>query len=190
MRAGATVFEIDVQVGAPGLVVSHYSRVPRFGNLHRDGWRLRWGQATEPLAAQLALVPDGARVLLDLKEATVAGRERMIATISAYTEPARFVASGSHLDDFAKLRPLGIETWRSIGNPKALQRVIEDDEVGADGVTVRHTFLNAALVERLHAKTPRVIAWTVNERRRAQALRDMGVDGITTDRPAVMRLLS
>jgi len=35
-----------------------------------------------------------------------------------------------------------------------------------------------------------VIAWTVNERRRAQALRDMGVDGITTDRPAVMRLLS
>ena len=184
------MFEIDVQVGAAGLVVSHYSHMPRYGNLHRDGWRMRWGQATDPLAARVELVPPSARVLLDLKEPRAAAREEMIATICAFPNRARFVASGSHLDDFAKLRAVGVETWRSVGRAETLHQVLDADDVGADGVTVRHTLLTAQIVERLHAKVPLVIAWTVNTRARAKELRDMGVDGITTDRPAVMRFLT
>lgn len=45
----------------------------------------------------------------------------------------------------------------------------------------RHTLLTAALVDDVHAAGLRVMAWTVNDPRRATALEAFGVDTIITD---------
>ena len=49
-----------------------------------------------------------------------------------------------------------------------------------------HELMDAALVQRLHAAGLRALVYTVNDAARAQALLDIGVDGIVTD--AVDRL--
>jgi glycerophosphoryl diester phosphodiesterase len=56
-------------------------------------------------------------------------------------------------------------------------------------VTVNHKLLSRAVVDRLHVLSNTVVAWTVNDVRRAVWLRDNGVDGVTTDSTDVMREL-
>jgi glycerophosphoryl diester phosphodiesterase len=190
-KAGAELFEVDLQFDSRGLVVSHFAPVPRTDQrMHYDGWRLRVGRpdGREPLlAALLDILPDGARLLLDPKERQPERRDRLVELIvDAFPDPSRTVVSTGRREDLERLRGAGFETWRSIGDRAGLDRLLAAPELAEAGVTVRHTLLDAATVSRLHERTPRVVAWTVNRPARARQLADLGVDGITTDRPAVM----
>lgn len=51
----------------------------------------------------------------------------------------------------------------------------------------RLPFLSPALVRRAHRLGVRVVVWTVDEPAAMHELLDMGVDGIITDRPDVLR---
>jgi glycerophosphoryl diester phosphodiesterase len=59
-------------------------------------------------------------------------------------------------------------------------------DLGCVAVVTNHKLMHAALLARLHAAGMRALCYTVNERGRAQALLDLGVDGLITD--AVDRL--
>lgn len=193
--AGASVFEADVQVdGSGSVVVSHYVAFGAGGRVQRDNWRLRWHTAGERdlrLGELADLVPDGCRVLLDLKERTAVRRARLVsALVETLPDRSRFVVCGHPAKDVATLRDAGFRTWRSVGNPRHLAAVLSSDPVPDDAVTVRHTLLNRAVLDRLHERTPTVVAWTVNSARRAHHLHRLGVAGVTTDSVAVMRALS
>ena len=51
-----------------------------------------------------------------------------------------------------------------------------------------HLDLNAAVVKEAKALGLTVLAWTVNEPARMAEVMDMGVDGIVTDRPDLLRI--
>lgn len=207
--AGADVFELDVAPRRGGLVVSHYVAVPGTGgNLVRDNWRLRTGAAAArlgaaavepPLQDALAALPPGAAVLLDLKAADPAGRAQTVRLVRELDPGPRPVAvSSHHPDDLAALAGRGFAGWLSVGGRRALAAALACAPDATPGrgalpspaVTVRHTLLDAATLARLHERYPAVIAWTVNAPRRAAELARLGVDGITTDRLEVLRLLS
>jgi glycerophosphoryl diester phosphodiesterase len=57
------------------------------------------------------------------------------------------------------------------------------------GVSCRHTLLDKDVIDRIHALGLQVVAWTVDDPRRAEELARMGVDGITTHRVSAMREL-
>lgn len=195
-EAGADLFEVDLQFDRRGLVVSHFAPLPHTGGRVRyDGWRLRVGRADgrEPLLApQLALLPDGARLLLDPKEKLPERRDRLVdLVVEAFPDPSRAIVSTGRRADLDRLRAAGFETWLSIGEPGPLAAVLAapPDDFAEAGVTVRHSLLDASTVTRLHERTPTVVAWTVNRTARARRLASAGVDGITTDRAGVMRAL-
>ena len=126
--AGAQVFEIDVQVWAGQLVVSHYLPVLGTG-FRRDGWRVvrGWNPRLEPPLADLAeLVPPDRVVLLDLKEEEPGRRADLLASIVA-TLPSsnRYVACTSVVEDLNALRSKGFHTWRTIGDQRQLDAVLE-----------------------------------------------------------------
>jgi glycerophosphoryl diester phosphodiesterase len=54
-------------------------------------------------------------------------------------------------------------------------------KLDAVSLHLEHVLITAALVERVHEAGCRVLAWTVNDVSRAQALLRMGVDGLVTD---------
>jgi glycerophosphoryl diester phosphodiesterase len=193
--AGANVFEIDVRISGGQLVASHYLDVPGSGGrLQRDNWRLRWpalARLDDPLSERLAVVPAGACVLLDLKERSPLRRERLVRMLTQrFADPAAVAVSSPDAEDLARLRGAGLRTWRSIDRGPALRRVLAAGGLDDEALTVRHTLLDAGLVARAHELGVDVVAWTVNDVGRARRLRSFGVDGVTTDRPAVLRALA
>lgn len=191
--AGARVFEADVQVDdRDQIVVSHYLPFGRL--LHRDNWRVRWhtGAARDPLLTEVvARVPEECLILLDLKEKTPERRTRLVdALIGSLPDRARFRVCGHRDDDLALLRSAGFRTWRTARDAAELAAVLADGRLPDDGVSIRHGLLTGEALDRLHAHTPQVVAWTVNDVVRARQLRAMGVEGVTTDRTAVLTELS
>lgn len=191
--AGAQVFEADIQVNdRDGIVVSHYLPFARL--LHRDNWRLRWhtGAVRDPLLADVvARVPEQCLVLLDLKEKAPARRARLIAAlIESLPERSRFRVCGHLDDDLEEARRAGFRTWRTARDSRELAGLLADGRLPDDAVSIRHRLLTAPVLDRLHEQTRSVVAWTVNDVTRARQLRTMGVDGVTTDRPAVLAELA
>lgn len=190
--AGARVFEADVQVDRRGgVVISHYQPFGPGGLLQRDNWRVRWyaAAARDAQLSELAsLVPDDCRILLDLKERTPQRRAGLRDALAAtLTDRDRYIACSANPDDLADLRVAGFRTWRTAGTAADLDALFDEDGGTHAAATVRHSLLTEEVVRQLHESVPTVVAWTVNDPRRAQWLRDIGVDGVTTDRVAVLR---
>jgi hypothetical protein len=193
-EAGARVFELDVQLGREHVVVSHYLPFGRGGLLQRDNWRVRWHTAAtgDPGVLDVAaVVPDGCRVMLDLKERVAARRRELTEALIDLLagRASRFVVSGGGPDDLDRMRSAGFATWRTVDDRRELAEVLAGGPLPDEAASVRHSLLTGVSLERLHGVVPNVIGWTVNDPRRARRLRDMGVDGVTTDRTTVLRAL-
>jgi glycerophosphoryl diester phosphodiesterase len=192
---GAQVFEADVQVDdRDHVVVSHYLPVGNGFRWQRDNWRVRWHAPAgrDPdLTDIAALVPDSCLVLLDLKERAPERRARLLEAIEgSLSDPSRVRVCGPRPGDLDQLRDAGFRTWRTVGNALELAALLDGGALPDDAVTIRHTLLTRDVVDRLHELVGAIVAWTVNDVRRARQLRDFGVDGVTTDRAAVLRLLA
>lgn len=192
-HAGATVFELDVQLAAAGAVVSHYLPLPApLTRWERDNWRVRRDRAhgqDEPLAVALDRIPAGAGVLLDLKEADAGTRHRLATQLIEETRDvlasrAWFVSTDSPAE-LELLANAGFAAWHTARDRRSLQLLLTGP-LQADGVSVRHTLLDQRNVARLRDQVDDVVAWTVNSTARARDLLDIGVTGITTDRIAVV----
>jgi glycerophosphoryl diester phosphodiesterase len=164
------------------------------GLVRRDNgrFRVRNGPPFDPtLADALERIPAHCRVLLDPKETRPERRRRLVRALAeALPDRARFVVSTGDLEDLMAFRDAGFETWRTLKQPDEVRRVAAGHPLPERGTSVRHTALDAAGVAALHRVTDAVVAWTVNDVRRARELRDLGVDGVTTDRPEVMAALA
>jgi glycerophosphoryl diester phosphodiesterase len=193
--AGASVFEADVQVDDAGaVVVTHYLPFGVGGRFERDNWRVRWhtGRAGDPRLAEVTgIVPDDRLVLLDLKERRPERRARLVAAlIDSLPDRSRFRVCGHPETDMAALRAAGFRTWRSVGSSRHLAAVLAEDQLPDDAVSIRHSLLTARVLDRLHERVPKVVAWTVNSVGRATQLRALGVDGVTTDNIGVLQSVS
>ena len=73
-------------------------------------------------------------------------------------------------------------------NPTVEQLIQKANDAGLDGLNLNYGFpINKEFVARVHAAGLKLYTWTVNDAAVGRALRDAGVDGITTDRPAWLR---
>jgi hypothetical protein len=188
--AGASVFELDVRLSPRGVVVSHFLALPRpLARVERDNWRLRRGRdlGQDPLLADaLQLLPSGARVLLDLKEAPGARSRALCAElVRTLPDPERWSVSTDAVDDVARMRAAGFDVWRTARNRAGLRQLISGG-MATSAVSIRHTLLDSRVVGELRAQGADVVAWTVNSMRRARYLLDIGVRGITTDSSRVV----
>jgi len=193
--AGAALFEVDVQLRAGHVAVSHYLPLGPAGRLQRDNWRLRWHTRSrrDPALDQVdAVVPPGCRVLLDVKESTAARRRALVdALAEELPERARYVLCSPQPDDLERARAAGFATWRTVRDRLELAAALDGRDRLADGaVTIRHSLLDARTLERLQERAGTVVAWTVNDPERGRELRRLGVDGVTTDRLAVLHELA
>jgi len=60
-------------------------------------------------------------------------------------------------------------------------------ELGANYVMPHYRFVHSALIKRVHENGLKVIVWTVNNEEEAREYAEKGVDGITSDRPDILR---
>lgn len=192
LALGATVFEVDVQSVRGQLVSSHFLPFVRaFPVLRHDGRTLTWRTPDRreiTLPEAVAVVPGAARILLDLKaDAGPAAHALAAAVAETDLEPDRFIVCTKAWDTLQAVRARGVPTWRTVGDPAALRAVLAGGPLPDEAVTVRHDLIVPAVVDALHRLGTQVMTWTVNDPARARRLIESGVDGVTSDAPAVLR---
>ena len=194
--AGAAVFEVDLQFMAGVPVVSHF--LPPWRGLpllRHDRWRFTLRARTsaeEDMAAVVERVPAGCAVLVDLKTEDVLHAKTLVELLHESGRPPEgWYVSGKDAGALAVVAAAGYRTWLSVATrPEFVGALNGQLPTGLDAITVRHTYLDRATVGRLRQHQPRVMAWTVDKVYRAEELADLGVTGITSDNPAVHRLVA
>lgn len=205
LELGADAIELDVHATADGVVVVHHDAL-----LGADAGPLA-GRAIASLVAAdvqggdtsadarvpslgevLALVNARAAVYVEIKGADI---ERQVVDTIARS-PERGVRCAVHSFDHRVARraremsarlplgeiPAGILLVSRPIDPVSLMRA-----AGARDLWQHWELLDADLVSAVHAAGGRVVAWTVNDPAAAAAFAAMGVDGVCTDVPDVVR---
>ena len=212
---GADAVEVDIMLSADHqVVVFHDDRTDRIGGrdlkvsrqtiaelrqLDAGAWKdARWkGERIPTLAEVLATVPMSKTLVVEIK----CGIE-ILAPLKTLLKTFRPVPQLVFIGfDFEVVRaarqifPSIPSLWiveveqGVVGARPAVDELLGGVKLGNfDGLDLNgEAAIPAELVRRLHRLHKRLYIWTVDDPSRARELRDLGVDGLTTNRPGWMR---
>jgi glycerophosphoryl diester phosphodiesterase len=202
INLGYRYLETDVQVTADGVLVAFHDNdlqraCGRPGKISELPWSevskaLVDGKAPIPLLEDLLGTWPQARINIDCK--ADAAVDALVASLRRTNSLAR-VCVGAFSD--ARLRrlrrELGEELCSSLGPIEVallrfgLARQLSGLAVQAPVRQGPLTVVNRRLVERAHRNNLHVHVWTIDDAAEMERLLDIGVDGIMTDRPLVLR---
>ena len=214
---GADAVEIDIhQTGDGRIVAIHDSdtlrvtgregvvaalNFDRLRALDAGAWKgPQWVGTTIPtLGEVLDTVPEHKTLVVEIKCAsTVLNELERVLDASGKRSQVMLIAFDYATIRQAKRRMPDLPCYWLYGfsGPEAerygvttMDRLIElAQSAGLDGLDVHHEgSWVPELVRSLHALGKKLYVYTVNSERASRRLRDLGVDGITTDRPAFLR---
>ena len=202
VNLGYRYVETDVQVTADGVLVAFHDndlrrtcgRTGRISDLPWSDVRTAMvsGAAPIPLMEDLLGAWPDLRINIDCK--SDAAVDALVACLRR-TNSLHRVLLGSFSDSRLRrlraelgdgvctsLGPMGVATLR-FGRPKRTEAMAAQVPVKQGPLTVT----NAAFVERAHRLGLAVHVWTIDDADEIRRLLDLGVDGIMTDRPEVLR---
>lgn len=181
LRAGADGFETDLRLLSDKTAVLYHDDELAdidFETLTYPECSAR-GVTVERLA-ELSRFAGTARMILEVKRGN--WEEALVAEVGAWADVV--VASFDHTL-IAGLRrrgvafPLGVTFHGYLLDVGAYA-----ERAGATWCFPSHHYVDAAMVESLHARNIRVVPWTANRRSDWERLHDLGCDGVITDFPA------
>ena len=193
---GADGVEIDVRATADGVPVLLHDRelgrtttgtgpVDHTTSTALTGVRTRGGESVPTLAAALAATGDQLQLDVELKQR---GIERVVLEVLRSQAGAAWFVSSFDWDSLREARRLDPEAplWPlALTVDGALLAVAA--ELGSRGVALAAGALDRAAGDRLHRAGLDIGVWTVNDRREAIRVRDLGAAILMTDHPAAMR---
>ncbi|MGZ4723842.1 MAG: glycerophosphodiester phosphodiesterase [Ilumatobacteraceae bacterium] len=199
---GYRYLETDVQVTADGVLAAFHDNdlrrtTGREGKISELPWSevskaLVDGKAPIPLLEDLLGAWPDVRINIDCKSNAAVGA--LVATLRRTGSLPRVCVGGFNDLRLHRLRKmLGSELCTSLGPIEvALLRfgLVRHFSGLAAQVPVKEgplTVVNKRFVERAHRAGLHVHVWTIDDPPEIERLLDMGVDGIMTDRPAVLR---
>lgn len=202
LELGVDMIEIDVfQISSGEIVVFHDERVDRLSNsagrikeynifdlkkLILDG-----GHQIPMLQDVLKLVKGRAALNIEMKDTQIADNIHQI--IEGYSQKPewsqeQFIVSSFDWEELRAYRgysPKGRIAVLTEGDPLEALNVAR--ELGAEAINPHFTQLNAGNVAKLHEAGFKVYTWTVNDPSDFQKLREMGVDGVFSNYPDLMK---
>ena len=216
-RQNADAVEVDVQLSKDRhLVVIHDATTSKTAGVRRKvaaqmlaelqsldvgRWKHRkWkGEKIPTLAAALATIPEGKRLLVEVK----CGLESIPEFIETFKrsgkQPNQGAPIGFSLETMTQLKKALPElqvcwiatfkrAWNGVWSPRAEKLVQQTKQAGLDGLDLSGRGpVDAAFARKVHDAGLKLYIWTVDSPRRAKKFIDAGVDGITTNRPGWLR---
>ena len=181
---GADIVEIDVRSLNGQLVSSHFPILAIGESSSFNGPTVEqvWVASTDAEAIQL-----------DLKESSDAFVQDVIAFLREHAGEIQVMVTSPDIATLTRLAGVSPNAVRflSVRDQAAVIHLLADTSTcrSFEGVSIREDLLDATWIHRMHAAGLLVFAWTVNDRRRADELVRLGVDGITTDNLALLEQL-
>lgn len=219
-KLGADAVEIDVFQSADGRIVVIHDEdtmrtagvewkiadtpLDRLRQLDVGRWKgRRWtGQQIPTLEEVLATIPDGKRLLIEIKcgKEVVPELHRVLAASGKGPSHVAVIAADPYvLLDVKKAMAKMHVQWvvgtipQRDGRTGEIQvtvaQAIASCQRGKfDGLSIRRdSELDEAFVKQFHDAGLELHVWTVNSPREAQRFVELGVDAVTTDRPGYLR---
>ena len=180
---GADAVELDVHSTRDGVIVVHHDpTLSKHGPAIKD---LTWAELDRrsdgrvpQLRSVLEAIPASATAYVEIKGV---GIENVVAETLANV-PVRCAVHSFDHGTIERMREIAPKVARGVlfdGSLASLNDVLARS--AARDVWPHWKLVDQALVNRVHARGCRVIAWTVNSREEARRLAAFGVDGICSD---------
>lgn len=202
VKLGYRYLETDVQVTSDGVLAAfHDNDLTRTCRIPGKISQMRWSEVSKALVDGRAPIPlfedligtwPEARINIDCK--SDAAIDALVSSLRRTKSLHRVCVAAFSDSRLRKLRKeLGSELCSSLGPGELgiLRFGLSRHPVGlAAQVPVRQwplTVVNHAFVERSHRLGLQVHVWTIDDAPEMHRLLDLGVDGLMTDRPVVLR---
>ena len=202
INLGYRYLETDVQVTADGVLAAFHDNdlqrtTGRPGKISELAWSevskaLVDGKAPIPLLEELIGAWPDARINIDCK--SDAAVDALIASLRRTNSLSRVCVASFSDVRLKKLRKaLGTDLCSSLGPIElSLLRfgMLRHPPSQAAQVPVKQgplTVVNRKVVERSHRLGVQIHVWTIDDASEMERLLDLGVDGIMTDRPVILR---
>ena len=143
------------------------------------------GEKIPFLSEIIETVPEGKTLVVEIKcgSEVLPALERCIER-SGKKEQIVFISFGwETINDTKKIFSENKCYWLSALKPGLKKKIEESAENGLDGVNLRYTVIDEEIVAFAKEKNLEVLTWTVDDPVEAKRLAEMGVTGITTNRP-------
>jgi glycerophosphoryl diester phosphodiesterase len=192
LEAGVDVVEADVH-GFRGRLEVHHLRTLGPLPFLLDDWALVRASAPRlELATLLAAGREGPRLMLDLKGRRASVGSAVARAVHEAAPDTEVLVCSRHwpaVDAAARL-PY-VQPVYSAGTRRELARLLRLlAGRRVYGVSVLCGLLNAAVVAELHRSVEVVMTWPVNDNATLRRVVDIGVSGVISDEPSVLRQLS
>jgi len=197
LELGADMVEVDVHVSRDGhIVVVHDATVDRTTNgkgcvkdmtlkeLKRLDAGL--GEQIPALEEVIELVRGRAQLVIEIKVPGI--EERVLQTIEERAlENEALITSFYHpvVKRVKELSPY-VRTGVIVAS-RPLKPITLVLEANSDALFPKHIFVDLQMVEEIHRYNLAVYPWTVNTIDQTRPLIDMGVDGIVTNKPDILK---
>lgn len=199
---GVDMIEIDVFKSKSGeIVVFHDETVDRLANSGgyiEDYTLFEIKQLTLEGGHKIPMLQDVLRLMahriplnIELKGADTAERVHHITSYYCEKEgwdPSQFLISSFNWDELRAYRALDPKARIAVlteGDPLDALEVAR--ELGAEAINPAYGKITPEKAEAIHEAGYKIYVWTVNEPKQFEELRAMGVDGIFTNYPDLMR---
>lgn len=143
------------------------------------------GEKIPFLSEIIETVPEGKTLVVEIKcgSEILPALQRCIEQ-SGKLEQIVFISFGwETILDTKKQFPDNSCYWLSALKPGLKKKIKQAARLGLDGINLRHSIIDEKIVSLAKEKDLEVLTWTVDNPAEAKRLADLGVTGITTNRP-------
>ena len=204
---GADAVELDIYLSKDGKVmVIHDKNTKRTGgesHLIKDTEAAvlrkldvgKWkdekytGEKIPFLAEMIETVPEGKTLVVEIKcGSEVLPALKEVVEASGKQDQITFIGFGwQTILDTKKQFPNNACYWLSSIKPGLAKHMTEAAEVGLDGVNLRSGLIDDKVMKQASQLGLHMLCWTVDDPTEAVRLASLGVEGITTNRPAWLK---
>lgn len=194
---GADMFELDAKLTSDGtVIVMHDNKVNRTTNgkgrisqmsaAEIKGLKLKNGEKVPTLEGVLDRF--GGKVDINIELKAVGTGIPSCELVAARKLSERVLFSSFNGMELARVRNEDRNARLAfLCEDRRLEMLSIAERLGAEAVGPKHRLCDPGLVEKAHDCGLKVYVWTVNSRGKMRRFIDMGVDGIITNRPDVLR---
>jgi glycerophosphoryl diester phosphodiesterase len=194
VELGANAIELDIHATADGRIVVHHDECvgdvriadSTLADVRRHP--LANGEPMPVLDDVLQALGQEIKVFVEVKGMAPVHDDAFLGVLTGGPAPADYHV---HAFDHRIVHRLLAQCEGLVGGVLSasypLNPLIQLEQVGAEELWQRENLVDDELVAAVHAVGARVIPWTVDEPARIEELLDMGVDGICSNQPDVVR---
>jgi glycerophosphoryl diester phosphodiesterase len=194
VRLGTDGIELDVHDTTDGILVVHHD--PQLGGrpirevsgADLPAYTLSNGELVPTLPQALAAIGRDCWVFVEVKALAPQHDAALLAALAAGPTPGRYHVHGF---DHRIVRRLTAQRPGLVGGVLSASYLLDPwkqvADAGAEELWQRAPLIDRALVDGARQRDIRLYAWTVDDAAGARELAELGVDGLCTNRPDVIR---